>query len=114
MACFKLRLKDTDQLLHDHGMDEGGIVQNYVDNEVIRLCDPYVPMLSGTLKNSAKTASDIGGGVVRYKTPYARHQYYTQFRNYSNQSGLRGSKWFERMKADHLGDILSGAQEKTK
>lgn len=110
MADFKLQLKKTAQLLKDHALEDGGAAQTYVDNEVIRLSDPYVPFKTGTMKNSARTASDIGSGVVRYKTPYVRYQYYGN----NTANGLRGPRWFERMKADHLDDILEGVRKQIK
>lgn len=102
-----VKVDEIQRLLRDHGLEEHGRVQTYIDNQVIQYCDPYVPMLTGALKNSANTATDLGSGEVIYKTPYAARQYYS---NFSNQSGLRGSKWFERMKADRLDDILDGAK----
>ena len=57
-------------------------------HEVKRLCDPYVPLDTSTLKNSARTV----GGSVWYSTPYARRQYYEH-----KGDGLRGAHWEQRM-----------------
>lgn len=94
-------------------------VQKYIDNEVLRLSDPYVPFDTGVLKMSGKLGTVIGSGLVMYVAPYAHQQYYhnagrgkqgTSKYNTHNYKCLRGKYWFERMKSDHLQDILSGAK----
>ena len=77
-------------------------VQAMFDTEVMRLTDPYVPMDTGMLKNTAKMASEIGTGELVYATPYASAQYYRPGRAGSSTGALRGPYWGERMKADHL------------
>lgn len=116
-------------------------VQRYIDSEVIRLDEPYVPFDEGTLIRSASIATRIGSGVVTYSTPYSHYQYYglvygpnipvtiggeQTFRSPPNQikhptgrkltyskarNPLAGAFWFERMKADHKDDILAGARK---
>ena len=65
------------------------------------------------LIDSGITHTNIGSGKVRYVTPYAKYQYYGISKNGHalkyRGGGMRGKQWFERMKADHLRDILSGA-----
>ncbi len=82
--------------------------QKVLDSEVLRRCDPYVPMDTGNLKRSGITGTVIGSGEIVYTAPYARRQYYsTHFRHKrANKSGLRGAYWFERMKVDQKDDIL--------
>lgn len=80
--------------------------QCVVDNEVLRRCDPLVPMDTGMLKKSGITGTTIGSGVVTYTAPYAKRQYYENSGNGNhNSSGLRGPYWFERMKSNDLKDI---------
>lgn len=107
---LRLTLKPTDKILKERGLDKGGRVQKYVDGEVIRLCEPYVPFDTGALKESPYTYSPPGGGEVIYGVPYARKQYFEN----KGDGGLRGARWFERMKADHLDDIVRGAAEMTR
>lgn len=94
----------TQVLMATRGIEVGGKVQKFVDSEVLRLTDPYVPMDSGVLKRSGTGSTKIGSGDVTYRTPYARRQY---FENKGN--GLRGSQWFHRSKADNKQTILNGA-----
>ena len=51
--------------------------QKIIDSEVLRKCDPYVPMQTGSLKKSGILGTVVGSGVVEYIAPYARRQYYT-------------------------------------
>lgn len=99
-----IKLDEIKLILQRRGLESQGAVQVYIDNEVIKQCDPYVPFDTGMLKHSAILATVIGKGEVVYNTPYAKKQYHGNF-----GKGLRGKLWFDRMKADHLGDILNGA-----
>lgn len=88
------------------GLEVGGRVQKFIDSEVIRLSEPYTPMDTGYLKNSApRLGTQIGSGKVVYQAPYAKRQYYEH-----RGRGMRGGKWFERMKLDRRDEILRGAQ----
>lgn len=50
--------------------------QVFIDSEVLRLCDPLVPMRSSTLIRSGSGHTVCGSGLVTYNTPYARYMYY--------------------------------------
>lgn len=71
-------------------------------HEVKRLCDPYVPLDTSTLKNSARTV----GGSVWYKTPYARRQYYEH-----RGDGLRGARWEQRMMRSKGTELTAAIQK---
>lgn len=86
--------------------------QKVVDSEVLRRCDPLIPLDTGMLKKSGITSTVIGSGIVSYDTPYARRQYYeNQGKGNHNASGLRNKLWFERMKANDLDDIKKKVSE---
>lgn len=76
--------------------------------EAARLIDSYVPLDTGTLKNSVNQASDFKGGKLVYNTPYARKQYYlhAQGTDLRGDTGLRGSYWGQRALAD-MGEHLA-------
>ncbi len=80
--------------------------QKFIDSETVRLSDSYVPMKTGMLKKSGISGTVVGSGIVEYTAPYARRQYYT-----NSGEGQRGRLWFERMKADHKGEIERKAME---
>ncbi len=89
--------------------------QKYIDSEVLRLSDPYVPMKEGELKESGISGTVVGSGKVEYTAPYGRKQYYENAgmgkEGLNKGGGLRGKMWFERMKADHKDEILEGLKK---
>lgn len=117
----KFSLRPAAEILGARGMEPGGKVQKFIDSEVLRQSEPYTPHLSGMLSRSGTAMTKIGTGEVRWKTPYARYQYYgkvmvgaapkivTNIDLKYYGGGLRGAKWFERMKTDHRDSILKGA-----
>lgn len=69
------------ECLETLGLNEGGRVQQVVDSEVLRICEPYIPRdLSGgagggTLIQSGIENTVIGSGEIVWKTPYAHYVY---------------------------------------
>lgn len=107
-----IKIKSTAQLLRERGINKGGKVQRFIDSEVIRCMDSFVPLRSGTLKKSAILGTVIGSGRVKYTAPYARRNYYENAglgNEGTQRGGRRGRKWFERMKPIYLETILNGA-----
>lgn len=103
-----LEMDSLAEILEKRGLQDYGPVQSFVDSEVIRYCDPKVPFRTGTLKDSALTASVIGSGLIVYATPYAARMYYNPQFNF-NGAPERGAFWDQRMAAEHLDDIVRGA-----
>lgn len=106
------KIKSTEQLLRERGLNKGEKVQKFIDSEVIRCMDPFTPFRSGTLKKSATLGTVIGSGLIKYTAPYARKNYYENAgrgTEGTQNGGRRGRKWFERMKPVYLSTILSGA-----
>lgn len=130
---------DATKVLNDNGFGFNGTFLRVLADEIIRNCDPYVPMDQSILKNSAYYEN----GEIVYNTPYARYQYYGKLMvdplyqkgaffnedygfwsrkgvkkvltdrdlHYSNNStGLRGSHWVERMWADKGDSILKSLE----
>ncbi len=104
----KLIIYDIKKSMAKRGLETQGRVQQFIDSEVLRLCDPYVPMDTGQLKQSGTRHTRIGSGRVVYKTPYARRMYYNPQYNFQG-APMRGAYWFERFKANHRDEILKGA-----
>lgn len=88
-------------------------VQEYIDNEVLTRCEPYVPKDTGNLINSGWRSTKIGSGNVVYGADYAAAMYYGISKSgnpiHYNNAPQRGSYWFERMKAENAKAILAGA-----
>lgn len=78
----------------------------FVGNELLRKCDPYVPLDTGMLRDSGITHSKPEDGYLMWKTPYAIKQW-----RYGKSKGLRGKKWALRAWADHKKFILKSARK---
>lgn len=98
--------------------------QKFVDSEVLRLSDKYIPFKTGFLKKSGILGTDIGSGTVEWIAPYARYLYYGKVMvgkapkkvtdidlAYAGEP-QKGSFWFERMKIDHKQEIIDGAKRR--
>lgn len=94
------------------GSDTGAC--KYLASEVKRLCDPYVPMQQGALKNITTIAAD--GSQLVYTQPYAHYQYYGEVmagrppKHYTGTAikyhgAMRGKEWDKRMLADKSKDL---------
>ena len=79
--------------------------QEFVGNELLRKCDPYVPFDTGMLRDSGISHSKPEEGSLLWKTPYAAVQWYAGV-----SRGLRGKKWALRAWADHGKLILKNAR----
>jgi hypothetical protein len=128
-------MKPVGQLINERGLNSGGKVQKFIDQETIRYMDPYTPRITGDLIKSVTRGSEIGSGELEYASPSARYHYYGKLMvssvtgsayathgekkvltdkdlEYSKTSNpMAGPYWFERMKADHKDDILNGARK---
>lgn len=82
MAKIRLQIDPVDRILLKRNLNKNGKGQQFFTHEVRRLSDPYVPFLTGVLKN---TATETVGSIT-YNTPYARRQYYE-----NRGTGLRGA-----------------------
>ena len=96
---MSIRIKvdiDEKKILASRGLADD-TSQRAMVHEVRRQMDPYVPMDTGVLKNSAKENTSS----ITYTTPYARRQYYE-----NRGRGLRGRLWDKRMIADRADAIV--------
>ena len=67
---------EPSEMLREFGLEDGGRVQQTIDQAVIDFCRPYVPASpERTLEFSAQASTEIGSGLVVWNTPYAHYQY---------------------------------------
>jgi hypothetical protein len=112
---------NTAKILKARGLGGDNSARVYLASEVKRLCDPYVPMQSGHLKNTAVVASD--GSTLTYQGPYAHYQYAGQVLagrapkkptgaslTYSG-GGMRGAQWDKRMLADKKDELVNNLEK---
>jgi hypothetical protein len=131
---YNLEMKSIKQLCEERGIQITGRTQKFIDQEVIRLMDPYTPNLTGTMIKTATLGTKIGSGEINQIAPYARYQYYGKLMvssitgsawshgekkvltdkdlvHNTSKNTLAGQFWFLRMKADKKEQILRGAQK---
>lgn len=66
------------KILKNHGIQEGGPAQKFLESEIIKWCEPYTPKEEGALIASAHPFPKPGGGYVKWGgpgAPYAHYQY---------------------------------------
>lgn len=119
---------DAESILRRRGLGGSKDARLVLAGEVARQCDPYVPMQSGTLKNSVQIAPD--GSEIVYNQPYAHYQYEGKVYgpNIPTKDGgffspvapkhetgaeldyhgapMRGAHWDKRMMADHADEVV--------
>lgn len=89
----KVIVPGEEQIIKKFGL--GTSVQNAIDVECIKQMEPYTPIDTGELRDNPNLNTDIGSGIIFYKGPYARKQYYIPMEH--NQGD---SYWFEHMKKE--------------
>lgn len=79
-----------------------------LDQQVITDSNYYCPLRAaqgGTLQKSAIINTVLGSGLVKWRTPYARAQYYGVNFDHSKSANPNAcAKWFEAAKARKLKD----------
>ena len=83
--------------------------QVFLDNKVIMFLQEYVSYKTGTQEKSIRLTSDPGSGLVHINVPYAEYQAYSK--RIKKRVGKRGTRPFERMKADKKDTILKQLEE---
>lgn len=73
--------------------------QKWLDAQVITDSNYFCPMDTGTLMRSAQLSTQLGSGVVMWKTPYADTRYFGQPETGSTRNPNATNMWFETAKA---------------
>ena len=125
---------DVNKFIRSRGLQVGGRVQAYIDEEVIKHNEKYMPWGDDKGLIGSSAATDKGSGEVKYNAPQARFLYYGKLmvaKNGSSWAKLHEKKtvtgtplkfrtdrnsqaqafWFVKMKELHAKDILKGAQD---
>ena len=90
---FHVMMHSIQEITKDLGFGPMGQVQRFVDSQLAKGMDKYVPFDTGSLKNSVQK-SHFGSGKLIYDTPYAKYQY-----QHGRDNKLRGALWNERFAA---------------
>lgn len=106
----------TEAILERFGLQDHGPVQMAIDRAVIDYSLPYWAWDTGAAANSAYQYTDIGSGEVVWSTPYIEEIYYgiredgAPVNYHKDHNPLAGAYPVERMKADHMSDIVEEAR----
>lgn len=102
-------------ILRARGLGDDNGARKHLASTVARLSDPYVPMDTGTLKNSKQIDSE--GRTLTYPGPYAHYQYHGEVmagrapKQYTGRpidyhgGPMRGPEWDKRMMADRGDEV---------
>ena len=131
---LEMERKSVEEILQNHGLQEGGAVQKLIDSKCMWYMSDYMPRRqAGELEHKMAMDTVIGSGEIDTPGPYA-HYLYEGILYVSPTTGsawakkneikvptgkeltyagapMRGKKWFERMKSDHKEDILQSARD---
>lgn len=120
----KIKLDSEGNIEKKLGINKGGKAEFFLRDEVSRLCDPYVPMDTGTLKN---TKTYPNSHSIKYVQQYALYMYKGKKavgasrpkgvkRTISNQplkyqgAPKRGAEWDKRMMSDNKNKVIKDVQ----
>ena len=120
---------DSDDLLRRFEQRRN-TAQIWLDSEILRSTEPFVPMDQGGLIGSGVRGTVPGSGLIVYNSPYAHYHYVGLVRvgrapkkltnrkmNYSqlHQAGQeRGSAWFDHSKKVNLAAWIAGVERAMK
>lgn len=111
MSGMNMRLQLNTEFTLNRFNEKYQRAQKWLDNEVLKDSDPYVPMDSGNLRSSGIKGTDIGSGRIVYNMPYASRCYYGHY-NFSKAKHERACRqWFEKAKAANKTKWISGAKK---
>lgn len=80
----------------------GSAAQKKLDAVVLQDSNYFCPLDTGTLQKSGIIHSVLGSGLLEWKTPYARSQYYDIKYKKHDRNPNATMKWFESAKARYL------------
>ena len=68
----KVRMKSTNKIIKDHGLDNEGKVTRFLRDNADRLMNPFVPMDNGMLRRNKTYPNNHS---IKYISPYAHYLY---------------------------------------
>ena len=127
-----LELKSTNFILKNHGIQPGISAEGDRQRDYALYGAIYAQTAGGEVEHMMVLSTVIGSGQIDIPNPYA-HYLHEGILYVSPTTGsswakkneikvptereltyagapMRGKKWFDRMKADHKGDIIQAAQ----
>ncbi len=99
MSVFSLSASINTGRVLDRISDRKKETQFWLDNEVVKDSEPYVPYDDGGLTKSGIIGSVMGSGDIQYNAPYAKAQYYGLEKKSKDVHPQASTQWFEKAKA---------------
>lgn len=111
-----LELDPIQKMLVTQGLEEGGLIQKKLTNEIWKHSEPFTPFRTGNLAHNVIMARD--GTWFQYLSPYARYHWYgklmigpapkkeTDIDLTYQGAPMRGPFWVIRMWNDKKDEIL--------
>jgi hypothetical protein len=110
MSGMNMRLQLNTEFTLNRFNEKYRRAQKWLDNEVLKDSDPYVPMRTGNLRNSGIRGTNVGSGRVIYNAPYASKCYYGHM-NFSKAKHPQACRqWFEKAKAANKAKWIKGSK----
>lgn len=108
---IKIEMDPTQKILLKRYLNKNGQAQIKFTKECYKAMNPYVPFLTGRLKD---WNVQVNTNNIKFNAPYAKLQYYTNKGNGRqglNQGGIRGKQWAKRAWADKGEDVVKTIAE---
>jgi hypothetical protein len=87
------------------------LAQKKLDSVVLTDSNRYTPFVTGELRDSGTTGTEIGSGEIRWVAPYAKKQYYGKGQKTTAFNPLAAGQWFEVAKAAHKTQWIKAAKQ---
>jgi hypothetical protein len=103
MAKVTVQLPPVSRYLEKLGLEKHGSAQKFVDSEIIRMSDPYVPSDTKYTRESVFLNTDIGSGKITYDAYYTNKEKTRTIWNDTRETihwqdaPMRGPFWVFRM-----------------
>lgn len=105
---FSVKKNFNGQKVMQNILKNASRAQKVLDSVVLRDSNYYCPQDTSMLQKSGIENTVIGSGLVSWKTPYAREQYYGVNIDHSHSRNPNATaKWFETAKAKYLNDWVN-------
>lgn len=78
------------------------MAQIKLDAQILKDSNRYCPLDTSNLQKSAITSTVLGSGLITWRTPYAKAQYYGLPNKNVNTNPFASQKWFEVAKSKNI------------
>lgn len=103
LFIFRVKKLVNGKLITEKIAKECKTAQAKMEVQIIKDSNYYCPLKTGTMQKSAIINTVIGSGIIRWRAPYVRKQYYGVKIDHSKSANPNAcAKWFATAKAKKL------------